>query len=381
MQQRPEQTRLLYLDNLRALAMLTGVFFHAALAYSPMAHSIWPSADPLQHPAFDVFAWASHLFRMPLFFLLAGFFSAMLLEKRGTKRFFSNRFQRIALPLLLFLPVLTLLMGWVIAFGMVHVQQQPPFLQFIASVLTQSHPPPMPLSTMHLWFLYHLLFLYLLTWCCRTLVDDHLKNRLLDIPATLWVLGLIVAGVPALFAVSVPFPAPEWIFPALWALWFYGLFYALGYAIFLKPDFLQTLDPARHLFFGIGVISYALYYTFLPNALSPEQQPQGLFKLMLALLEAICAVVWTLASLLYARRRLELNHPLFTYLAKVSYWVYLVHLPLLFLLQFLIIDLSLPLVLKFLLASIGTLAISILLFHLLVAWNGLSRLVTSTRSR
>ena len=37
--------RFHYMDNLRALAMLTGVVFHGALAYSVLAHPFWPTAD------------------------------------------------------------------------------------------------------------------------------------------------------------------------------------------------------------------------------------------------------------------------------------------------------------------------------------------------
>ncbi len=62
------QQRLHYLDNLRALAMIAGVFFHAALAYSPMLNSYWLSADSQQSPLVDVVGFFMHLFRMPLFF-------------------------------------------------------------------------------------------------------------------------------------------------------------------------------------------------------------------------------------------------------------------------------------------------------------------------
>ena len=102
----PSPGRFYYLDNLRAFAMLAGLLFHAALAYSPMAQGFWLSADPQQHPLFDVFAWASHLFRMPLFFFIAGFFAALLWQKAGGLGFMQNRLLRVALPLLLFLPVL-----------------------------------------------------------------------------------------------------------------------------------------------------------------------------------------------------------------------------------------------------------------------------------
>lgn len=62
------QQRLHYLDNLRALAMIAGVFFHAALAYSPMLNTYWLSADTQQSSMVDVVGFFMHLFRMPLFF-------------------------------------------------------------------------------------------------------------------------------------------------------------------------------------------------------------------------------------------------------------------------------------------------------------------------
>lgn len=374
-------TRLFYLDNLRALAMLAGVFFHAALAYSPMAQPFWPSADVLNHSLFDVFAWASHLFRMPVFFLLAGFFAAMLLDKYGDGAFWQNRLRRIGLPLLLFLPLLTLAVGAVIQFGLAHVQQQPPFLTFIQSVISMPGPPAMPLSTMHLWFLYHLLFLYLLTWCGRILLNRQLARWLSERRPYQLVLLLILSCLPALYSVSVPFPAPEWIFPALWALWFYGVFFSLGYACFVLPPLLARFDPQRHYYSLLGAVSYAFYYALLPETLVAQSQPQGLLKLAATLFESSSAVLWTLCAVLYARRWLDWDSAWLAYLSKVSFWVYIVHLPLLFFIQFLLIDLSLAVWVKFLLSSGATLAISLLAFHILVAPTWLASVLAGPRRR
>ena len=74
----PTTQRLHYLDNLRALAMIGGVFFHAALAYSPVLHNLWLTADNHQSAVVDIVSWFSHLFRMPVFFVIAGFFVAYL---------------------------------------------------------------------------------------------------------------------------------------------------------------------------------------------------------------------------------------------------------------------------------------------------------------
>ncbi len=66
------QHRYYFMDNLRAVAMLIGIFFHAALAYSPYIHNVWYVADPAKSMVLDFFVSISHLFRMPLFFLISG---------------------------------------------------------------------------------------------------------------------------------------------------------------------------------------------------------------------------------------------------------------------------------------------------------------------
>ena len=312
---------------------------------------------------------------MPLFFLLAGFFCALLWQKSGTTAFFHNRMRRIAVPLLLFLPLLLLLMTWVMQFGLSYVKAPSPFLQFIARMTALSataESQTVPLSTMHLWFLYHLLFLYLLAWCGRILISQQLSNWLLSRQPKLQLLLLIVAAIPALYAVSVPFPAPEWIFPALWALWFYGLFFFVGYAFFVRPDLLQQFDADRQAYLVLGGVSYGFYYYLLPTSLLPDHQPQGMLKLCITVFSAITAVLWTFSALLYARRGLDRRSALLRYLTKTSYWVYLIHLPLLFFIQFLLTDLAMPISVKFLLSSFGTLAICLLSFHLLVSWNRLA---------
>jgi glucans biosynthesis protein C len=39
------QDRLHYMDHLRALAMVAGVLFHAALAYSPLMQRVFPTTS------------------------------------------------------------------------------------------------------------------------------------------------------------------------------------------------------------------------------------------------------------------------------------------------------------------------------------------------
>jgi hypothetical protein len=85
------------LDRVRATAMLLGVVYHAIL-FRMFVGAGGPG--PMGAP--DSSRWFSdwlHSFRMPLFFLISGFFGRMMLEKYGTRDYLKRRWQRIAIPL------------------------------------------------------------------------------------------------------------------------------------------------------------------------------------------------------------------------------------------------------------------------------------------
>jgi hypothetical protein len=124
------------LDALRALAMFLGLWVHGILLFTEYARPV--VHDPLLARSAVFF----HAFRMPLFFVLAGFFSNLLVGRRGWWRFGKNRALRIALPLavsgLTIIPVMSVLWpvqttGW--------IRWWPSFY--------------------HLWFLQYLLLIYL----------------------------------------------------------------------------------------------------------------------------------------------------------------------------------------------------------------------------
>jgi len=86
------------LDALRGFAMVLGIGLHAALSFLP---GFWPAQDETAsfEGPYDEILHAVHGFRMALFFLLSGFFTAMLWRRRGLRSLLSHRVRRIALPL------------------------------------------------------------------------------------------------------------------------------------------------------------------------------------------------------------------------------------------------------------------------------------------
>lgn len=81
------------LDALRAIAMLLGIVLHAGMAYLTVPWVQWLFSG-------------IHGFRMPLFFVISGFFTAMLWRKRGVKALLRHRAKRILAPLALFMVTL-----------------------------------------------------------------------------------------------------------------------------------------------------------------------------------------------------------------------------------------------------------------------------------
>lgn len=89
------------LDALRAFAMLLGIILHGIMSFIPGIGVIWAVEDSHASPWYGVLLSFIHGWRMPLFFLVSGFFTAMLWRKRGLRELISHRFKRIFIPMLL----------------------------------------------------------------------------------------------------------------------------------------------------------------------------------------------------------------------------------------------------------------------------------------
>jgi len=87
------------LDALRAFAMLLGIVIHGVLSF--VGTPIWSAQDINQNPQYGMVLEFIHGFRMPLFFLVSGFFTAMMWQKRGSLAILIHRTKRILVPLIL----------------------------------------------------------------------------------------------------------------------------------------------------------------------------------------------------------------------------------------------------------------------------------------
>nr|WP_318382072.1 glucans biosynthesis protein MdoC [uncultured Enterobacter sp.] len=94
-----------FLDSIRAWLMLLGIPFHISLIYS--SH-VWHVNSATPSWALTLFNDFIHSFRMQVFFVISGYFSYMLFLRYPMKRWWKVRVERVGIPMLTAIPLLTL---------------------------------------------------------------------------------------------------------------------------------------------------------------------------------------------------------------------------------------------------------------------------------
>lgn len=376
------------LDALRGGMMMLGIVLHAAMLYLSAPPPTMPiPTDANNSPVFDLVFHFIHSFRMPTFFVLSGFFTALLVERRGAWGTLKNRAARILAPLVAgvftILPLTVVLMlDFMIAarYG-IHelVPSHANAMALASSVAERSievdkHVGEPALA--HLWFLYYLCYFYLLIPFCRWLVERSLPHedrvgRLLAWPPLLIVFALYTA------ATLWPFHGGQvqegFIFlkPHPPSLLYYGSFFIFGYVFHHYRDFLRALAVRVPAWALLSALSFplALYLSHLDNDWRGKD-----LALHLAAVLANGLCTWALIYLCIggALRFFDRDSPWIQYTSQSSYWVFLVHMPLVNLAGWWLVQYDLPATIKFLLVCAFTAAAAFLTFHYWVQKTWLS---------
>ncbi|CAI2511293.1 Glucans biosynthesis protein C [Serratia ficaria] len=94
-----------FLDSIRAYLMLLGVPFHLSLIYSGHAWAVNSTTPSFSLTVLNDFI---HAFRMQVFFVISGYFSYMLYQRYERRQWLKVRLERVAIPLLSSIPLITL---------------------------------------------------------------------------------------------------------------------------------------------------------------------------------------------------------------------------------------------------------------------------------
>lgn len=381
--------RIHALDFVRGFALLLGVAFHASLSFYP-GDQVWITMDTMRSEPVAWLGFTLHIFRMATFFLLAGLFGRMILERRGTGHFVLSRMKRIAGPLvILWLPmimVMTVIVVWAVTkqYG-IPADQLP-------------EPPPPSVETFpltHLWFLYLLLIFYAAMLIIRipvVVVDRSgglrdgfagLVVSLLRMEVLALALGAAVAAALLTKAGWVEWfgvPTPDTgLIPNTPALVTYGLAFVVGWCLHRRQEWMQVLRFRFPLHLALaGALTFGCLY-LLQGTPSVAPSLDGREKLLFASAYGLAVWYWTFGIIGAALVFFQRENRVIRYLADSSYWIYLIHLPIVMALQVLMTGWSWPAEAKYLFILGVSVPVMLLSYQVLVRHTFVGTLLNGPR--
>lgn len=393
-----DNTRLDYLDATRAFALVLGVLFHASLSFSPYFMG-WAVQDISTSTVIPDFVQISHSFRMETFFLLAGFFSYGLLERRGIGKFIPSRALRLGIPLVAGWFILRPLVvsGWIM--GAASLRGDYDFWVGIRGGFATLKTLPAGIFTgSHLWFLYYLMLITTVAIVVRVVVEFFKRTSIqTETPAgtTHGVDGAVawLASSPwALIVLVVPTAGALW-FMRFWGidtpdqslrpnfpvLAIYGGCFGLGWLFARQPGTI-----ARFGRLSLTNLTLAIGSGWAMLRLSGVQADAGNPHYVAAhvgFVASYATLMWTLIALTlgFFQKFFSQPRPLVRYVADSSYWMYLVHLPFVVWLQVAVAEVNAPWWLKLAGVSLATIAIALVTYDLFVRSTFLGALLNGRR--
>lgn len=375
------------LDALRALALLLGIFYHSTLSLTG-DFDYFPVQDKYSDINLALLGYFLHIFRMTTFFVLTGFFSRMLFSRRDLNEFVKDRFKRIILPNVVFWPLaFGSLMYTLIAYSKIDERGQ-----FIIKAMDNPASSGLDqIPMLHLWFLQFLAIYYvaavLLHFGLRKILDKQGNDSVAIFQDKLAQVVGFLSGRLGIFVVIIPttlalFLMPDWeawlgipasrsLMANPYLLFVYAIPFFFGWIIHYRPSIWQNMTEHWIWYLSIGFVA-ALVPLIMLGIEPTTVKPVGLEKLVLAIATILSAWSLSFGFIGLCLKFLDKASNTWRYLADSSYWVYLLHLPLIFVMQIWIYHLELPAFAKYILLITLVSLICFGTYHFLVrsSWLG-----------
>lgn len=342
-------TRIAALDNAKAVLLLSGIVYHSFV----FVYLYQPPSGTAEF-LFVVYVYQFlHVFRMPAFFVIAGFFAAYLLDTRGRNRFLKNRTWRILLPLVIFWPPLGVANigasqgSWI---------KGTEYFRFF------------PVDFQHLWFL-HFLFLFSLV---LFLAWPFFKKALVRRIRPGWYMGILVIVLPLIPGVldrEGTLATSTKLIPEPGLLTIYFLIYLSGAVAYFQQE-LWLGQLKKGSFWLIAALLATFSYFFLVQDLE------------LAGTDWVYSSAMVLGAYgvigLFLRVGNNQNRVM-KFVSGASYWIYLIHLPVVFVCLVALSRSGLSALPVVFLTSLFTAVFGVVSYKLLVRHTPLSRLLNGKR--
>ncbi len=379
---KPGAPRLAGLEWLRAVLTLGVLGFHSAVAYTliPLPGLNWSAHEVTGSVSVDAVCWALDGFIMPAFFLLAGFCGARIFARIGAKDFLRHRNRRL-LPSLVLGFVILPITGYTWFVCWVRQGLMPRQTLWRWGVPDELERDLYGLG--HLWFV-----AYLLVFCVGVSVISRAARRLPDrmlrrlfriqdqLMPSFWM--PFCFAIPAVIALAlepqIVIGFRQSFLPKLANLAYYAPCFAAGFWLRRGEKHHEPLTRWCEWRAVMAVVAFALVLPRLHTHLSVGSS--GVDRWLTAGLFALYG--WLSATSLFGLCvkyfRGGIPRPI-NVIAEASLWIYLLHVPVVGLLQSELLSVGWPNVVKFSVVFLGGLGFTLATYRLLVRETWLGRLL------
>jgi len=352
--------------------MLMVVVLHASLTYAITNFgSNWPIKDPRNTNAlFDFLSAFIQSSSMTVFFTVSGFLTAMLFIERGPEKMILNRLKRIVLPftigLVILYPIVFLIFSYFILTASHNANA------FSTSIENFNNAAWKNVNTIHLWFLYFLSFFCVGGWAISLLfkkISPKISSTISGGFGAIFHFKLA----PVLFAVVtyllfcahgksfidsyLSFSIVTWIF------FQFAWFFTFGWLLYHQKEHLDRFKKNDWLFLITGVLLFIVHIVIFAMKPGIEKTP-GLY--IFAALKALSIWFLIFGTIGLFLRFFNTYSPVARYISDASYWIYLVHLPILVFFQAMLINFDLNPFLKFLIVISATFIVVLITYNFMV---------------
>ncbi len=323
----------------------------------------------------DYFTGFVHQWHMRLFFLLAGWSLFASLASRGRQRFLAERSRRILVPFaagtLLFVPFMRyaeILNGTFMTPGGVAAADAfagAGFLEFLPRFFSMD-----AFSWAHLWFLIYLyVFTLLYLPLFQRLIERSGKPREWS---TAWIYAPILPLALIQVAMRGRWPGHQNLYDDWANFLFYSLFFIIGFLFARQP----ALERAAHREWKrLGLIGLAACVAME----LPWQAVLDRPEIATRALSGAAAWGCVIGLLGFARQHLTAEGPALRYLRESSLPVYILHSPAIVLIGYWVIQIDAGIAEKFALILVGSVGLSLVVYHFAVRRFDLLRVLFGMR--
>jgi len=346
------------------------VAFHAGISYmeSDLNPELWSFKDSSSHIFFDGLLGFIHTFRHPAFFVISGYVTHQMFQKYAWKDVLKKRFKRLFIPMLITIALMGPFVH--ILFAQMNGETDVYNLQVIYPS-TSGHL--FRVSTIYVWFLYYLLLFSAVHLTIERIgIGRYLqrfkigKNWFLP---TVLIVSLLVLGCLMVWQENSLFGDYQ-LNPALPSVGGYIVFYLFGIFLANRKDSLSKLKNHGALFVILGTLFFIIYS--VQGILVIEEEGNAMeFNLVLMISSGLATVFYSFGLLGLALKYYTKPNRIISYIGRSSYFLYLIHFPVLLIFLKFSIAYNWNVFIKFLFVLITTCIVSILLNYVWIkVWRG-----------